>query len=228
MKFYKSKTAQFLAGKGFYIVLAVCMAVMGVAVYSAVDSAQLTDDNKDNSSQQEILSAPSLDESKEELPPMPEINEDEGGQQTQETTPTENEAEASFFMLPINGEIIKGHDETALQYSATFDDMRLHTGADFAPLSSPEVISAGDGKVTSVEENTVLGNVITIDHGNKIIIRYCGINEIKVKAGDTVLAGDILGKVGTVTNECSDEDHIHIEVFVNGKTTDPEEFFSLN
>jgi hypothetical protein len=43
MKQNKSKIIKFLNGKGFYIVMAVCMTAVGFAAYSAMDAARLTD-----------------------------------------------------------------------------------------------------------------------------------------------------------------------------------------
>lgn len=223
MKFYKTKLSTFLLGKGFYLVLAVCMAAMGMAVYSALDAMDPVSPEENSSIQESIP---------EELDSFP-IQEEEEADINEEsstpenTEPVDNEGVATYFVLPLNGEVIKSHDSEHLQYSNTFKDLRLHTGTDIKPENTMEVISAGDGKVLSVEENTVLGNVITIDHGNAVTIRYCGIEDITVAVGDTVDAGYVIGQVGTVTNECSDDQHIHIEVYKDGKQINPEEFFDL-
>lgn len=223
MKFYKTKLSTFLLGKGFYLVLAVCMAAMGMAVYSALDAVNPVEPEQNSSIQESVPEEP------DSFPV--EENENNGSSEQplaeEETEPVDNEGVATFFMLPLNGEIIKSYDSEHLQYSNTFNDMRLHTGTDIKPQSTTDVISAGNGSVLSVEENTVLGNVITIDHGNTVTIRYCGIKDITVAVGDTVEAGYVIGQVGTVTNECSDEEHIHIEVYKNGKQINPEEFFDL-
>ncbi len=222
MKFYKTKLTTFLLGKGFYLVLAVCMAAMGMAVYSALDAIDPVSPQENSSIQESIP---------EELDSFPveeeEVKEEEERPSIEEAEPVENEGVATFFMLPLNGEIIKHFDSQHLQYSATYNDMRLHTGTDIKPENTKDVISAGDGSVLSVEENTVLGNVVTIDHGNSVTVRYCGVEDIVVSAGDIVSAGDVIGKVGTVTNECMDEEHLHIEVFKNSKPVNPEEFFDL-
>ena len=224
MKFYKTKLSTFLLGKGFYLVLAVCMAAMGMAVYSALDAIDPVSPQENSSIQESVP---------EELESFP-VEEEEEKQEIEEekplpkeSEPVENEGVATFFMLPLNGEIIKHFDNEHLQYSATYNDMRLHTGTDIKPESTKDVISAGDGSVLSVEENTVLGNVVTIDHGNTVTIRYCGVEGITVSAGDTVFAGQVIGQVGTVTNECNDEEHIHIEVFKSSKPVNPAEFFDL-
>lgn len=219
LKFYKTKTAKFLAGKGFYLVLAVCMTAMGIAVYSALDTAEV----KNQEEQSNISSEPS-----EIIPPtIPEEESIIEESVEEESAPTDNDTEAGYFILPIEAQIIKSYDNNYLQYSSTYNDMRLHTGTDLKPIGSGDVLSAGKGVVTEVKENTIQGNVITVDHYDGIVIRYCGIKNITVKANDQVSAGDILGEVGVVANESSDEAHIHIEVFKDGKSVNPEEFFGI-
>ena len=43
----------------------------------------------------------------------------------------------------------------------------------------------------------------------------------KVKKGDTVSAGQTIGKVGSVSCECAEESHIHLEVMEGEKYLDP-------
>ena len=45
---------------------------------------------------------------------------------------------------------------------------------------------------------------------------------MEVKAGQKVLAGDILGTVGQIPAEISMEPHIHLVISKNGKTENPE------
>ena len=47
-----------------------------------------------------------------------------------------------------------------------------------------------------------------------------------VKKNDVVLAGATLGKVGTVTNECLDAPHLHLEFFKDGEAVDPLDFLN--
>ena len=49
----------------------------------------------------------------------------------------------------------------------------------------------------------------------------CGLNSPAVKPGDTVTAGQKLGTVGTISCECAEEAHIHLEVLQNGQYLDP-------
>ena len=125
------------------------------------------------------------------------------------------------FISPVEGKISKSYSETELQYSATYGDMRLHTGIDIACEKGASVKAMEEGRVVSVEENTSFGTVITVDHGNGITAKYCGIENVTVKAEDKLAKGEIIGAVGTVPCECADQSHIHIEMHEKGKTVSP-------
>lgn len=71
-----------------------------------------------------------------------------------------------------------------------------HTGVDFpAPTSTP-VHAAQKGRVVLAEELFFSGNTVVLDHGLGIYTFYGHLSQIRVKAGDTVEAGTILGNVG--------------------------------
>ena len=48
-----------------------------------------------------------------------------------------------------------------------------------------------------------------------------GTADAKVKKGDTVSAVQTIGKVGSVSCECAEESHIHLEVMEGEKYLDP-------
>ena len=51
--------------------------------------------------------------------------------------------------------------------------------------------------------------------------RLCGVDSPAVKEGETVSAGQTLGKVGSVSCECAEESHIHLEVKQDDSYLDP-------
>ena len=55
----------------------------------------------------------------------------------------------------------------------------------------------------------------------KWLWRISGVADLKVKAGDTVTAGQALGTVGSVSCECAEDSHIHLEVKQGEKYLDP-------
>ena len=214
----QSRFVRFLSGKGFYTVLAVCMLAIGVAGYIAVANLNTTEPSIDNS-----IQVPSYPNNEISGIDVGEISSNVTVDNSAESQPYESEPEnqpeqnvATYFIMPITGEIIKDFSTTQLQYSNTFGDMRIHTGVDIVPNAGTVVKSAGNGKVSEITDTADYGTVIKIDHGNGIVIKYCGIKNVTVSAGTAVLAGQALGEIDTIPCECVDEAHLHLEAYNNG------------
>lgn len=134
---------------------------------------------------------------------------------------TKKNTTASFFVMPVADETIKKFSAAELQFSKTYNDWRLHTGIDIRAVDGAVVKSSGDGKINKIYEDTMYGKVVEIDHGNKIVIRYCGLSTITAQEGDVVQSGEEIGKIGTVPCESKDGTHLHMEATQNGKFIDP-------
>ncbi len=119
-----------------------------------------------------------------------------------------------------SGEILKEYSEEAV-YSKTMCDYRAHTGVDFVADIGENVLSMSDGVVEEIYSDSMYGNVIVVKNGN-FSVYYCGVSEtMYCVEGTTVSKGDIIGKVGTIPSESSDEMHLHVEVRVGDVTIDP-------
>ena len=216
MKYYKSKTAKFWSGSGFYLVLALCMVAIGFAAYSAFDAIRLDDSQKETTEIRQEIKNEIKEETNEETPQIT-------------VTPTETETEEKYFVSPLkNGAVAKPWSNDTLQYSLTLGDMRIHLGTDIVPTDETAVCSVFSGVVLGVDQSTELGNVVSVDHADGIVVRYCGLKDISVKVGDSITAGQKLGEVGIVTNECADEEHLHIEVLKDGEQINPATILPLN
>ena len=134
---------------------------------------------------------------------------------------TQEAYDVTVFSMPVAGDTLKNFSETELQYSKTYGDMRLHTGIDIKVNKGTAVSACADGVVENIELSTTMGNVVTIDHKNGIIVKYASIEDLEIAVGDSVEAGDIIGTTATIPSECMDEEHLHIEVTLNGKPADP-------
>ena len=134
---------------------------------------------------------------------------------------------ATFFAMPVGGNIIKDYSEKELKYSNTYQDWRLHTGIDIAAKKGTQVHAAGNGKVTEVTDDKLLGSTVVIDHGNGIVASYSGLLKPLVKVGQIIEAGTTIGGIGEVPCESLDEAHLHFAVKVNGKTANPIEALNL-
>lgn len=221
----ENKFIKFFSGKRFYALLAICLIAVGVAGWAAFDSLNNITPNNDNpsySAPKESYNEP-VESAPEETPDTPTDTPvtDEPYSEPIDTTPKRPIAET--FIMPVkDGEIIKGYDETALQFSATYSDMRIHLGTDIKAAADSPVYASGDGVVNKIYSDELFGKTVEIDHGNGIIVKYTGLaDNLTVKEDYIVNCGDKIGTLSGVPSECGDDMHIHIEVTNNGKAADP-------
>lgn len=213
--------------KSFWVVSLVCLAAVGITSFMAYDiispakvkktPSKTYEQKNDSSSESNVSSAP---ESTASVP----------SEVTESAPPADEEtaAAATFFVMPISGEVTKNYNDTELQYSETYLDMRLHEGLDIAANEGADVTASGVGKVTSIEKSPTLGNVITIDHGNGITAKYCGLaDKTSVKVGDAVDSKTKIGKVGEIPAESVEATHFHFEMYNDGKSVSPLKMFGM-
>ncbi|RAJ03931.1 murein DD-endopeptidase MepM/ murein hydrolase activator NlpD [Chitinophaga skermanii] len=105
-----------------------------------------------------------------------------------------------------------------------YKTVKFHSGLDFAaPMGTP-IYSTGDGKVESASMSNVgYGNHVIVNHGYGYKTLYGHMVRMKVKAGQAVKRGDVIGWVGSTGK--STGPHCHYEVIKNGEKVDPVYFF---
>ena len=118
----------------------------------------------------------------------------------------------------------------ALSYNQTTRDWRTHDGVDIAAEAGTEVMAAADGEVYTTYQDDALGCTVIIRHAGGYTTRYSSLGEdVRVKAGDVVKLGDVIGTVGeTALVESVLGPHVHFSVSYRDLPMDPAEFLSLN
>ncbi len=215
----------------FYITIALCLFLIGVAAwfaFSKVDNTDIKQAESQNSkppiaSSEYNNTDPSYTENME--PETPANPTDEEVENEVYTSKTETVKKSKSYCMPVNGEILKDFNLDTLQYSATFGDMRIHAGIDIACSEGTLVSAVTDGKIQDIIETADFGKTVTIDHGDGLVIKYCGLKNITAEKDTPVKMGDTIGAVSTVPSECSDQQHLHIEAFDNGKSISILKFF---
>lgn len=100
----------------------------------------------------------------------------------------------------------------------------LHTGLDFTAPVGTEIYSTGNGVVEKVENDSRgYGNSVVIKHGFGYETLYGHMSKIKVKQGQKINRGDVIGFVGSTGT--STGPHLHYEVIKNGQKINPINFF---
>lgn len=219
----KSKRAdKFFEGRGFYIVLALCIAVIGISAISLV-RMKGADTEPDIS----LANTPTPVESiapvmNTEEPKIVDIEEPEGA--TVNTYKSSNTYEEKpTWVWPIEGELGREYTVEALAYDVTMRDWRTHDGIDVLADKGELVRAASSGKVESIENDDLYGTTVVIDHGKGIKTVYSNLADVPtVKVGDEVKAGEIIGSVGaTALCETGQENHLHFAMTKDSKSVNP-------
>jgi len=97
-----------------------------------------------------------------------------------------------------------------------------HEGLDFAGTKGSEVLGVASGVVTWSGARQGYGRLLEIDHGNGYITRYAHNDELLVKVGDGISAGQAIAKMGATGRASAP--HVHFEVLYQGKAVNPYQF----
>jgi murein DD-endopeptidase MepM/ murein hydrolase activator NlpD len=101
--------------------------------------------------------------------------------------------------------------------------LRFHYGMDFTASTGTEVFSTGSGVVKSADREVGYGNCVVVDHGFGYETYYAHLSRIKVKPGQKVNRGEVIGLVGSTGT--STAPHLHYEVSKDGKKVNPQNYY---
>lgn len=105
-----------------------------------------------------------------------------------------------------------------------YKTQKFHSGVDLAAPGGSNILAAADGVVVMSGWNGGYGNCLVIDHGGGTSTLYGHASKLLVSKGAKVTKGQVIAKVGTTGN--STGNHLHFEVLINGKTTNPMPYIS--
>lgn len=101
---------------------------------------------------------------------------------------------------------------------------KMHAGLDYAAAMGTPIYATGNGRIKSTSfEEKGYGNHVIINHGYGYETLYGHMVRIKVRPGQTVRRGEVIGWVGSTGK--STGPHCHYEVIRNGDKIDPIHFF---
>jgi murein DD-endopeptidase MepM/ murein hydrolase activator NlpD len=133
-----------------------------------------------------------------------------------------NKPFSGSFAMPMGTDIIKDYSDGEMVLSKTMGDWRVHNGVDFSGSAGNDIVALADGKITKVYDDSFWGTVVEIDHGNGMIAKYCGVRKGSTPAeGTEVEIREKIGTLGHIPVEIGEEDHLHLEILIDGKTVDP-------
>lgn len=92
--------------------------------------------------------------------------------------------------------------------------------------TSFDVTASFSGTVETVKEDPLLGNVVTISHGEDTMTYYASLAEIIVKEGQQIEQGEVIGTAGQNLFGKDNGIHVHFEIVKNGEKLNPEILFN--
>jgi murein DD-endopeptidase MepM/ murein hydrolase activator NlpD len=100
-----------------------------------------------------------------------------------------------------------------------FKTVRPHNGIDYAAPRGTPVYAAGGGKVIAVGYSNSRGNYVDIQHNGKHTTKYYHLDRFRVKRGQVVKQGQVIGAVGSTGYATGP--HLHYEFLVDGVHRNP-------
>jgi hypothetical protein len=95
----------------------------------------------------------------------------------------------------------------------------FHHGIDFKGVEGTPVQATADGTVTFAGVDGARGIAVVLQHGRGLETLYCHLAEARVKAGDKIARGTVIGTVGRTGTATGP--HVHYEVRKDGEPVNP-------
>ena len=238
-KTWTDRLGDFIAGKGFYIVLFLCVAAIGISGYYLFATLGPNEKEVAADAPVEVVVTPTPVATPTPVRPSvkPTPSADPAPTATPAATPTPSanptpaetlkpsatKPAVSVYTWPVKGEVIRDFSLEVLAYDETMGDWRTHCGMDISAQLGAEVCAVSTGTVEAVYEDDLMGTTVVIDHGEGVKSIYSNLAAVPtVEVGDTVKPGSVIGAVGeTALAESGRPPHLHLEMSKNDHVVDP-------
>ncbi|MFK8105113.1 MAG: M23 family metallopeptidase [Saprospiraceae bacterium] len=111
-----------------------------------------------------------------------------------------------------------------MHFHPIFGKKKMHKGVDLiVPVGTP-IVATSAGVIVAINTHRAgYGKHIIIKHDNQYQSLYAHLSDFKVKTGQKVKQGELIGWSGNTG--ASTAPHLHYEVMKDGKNVDPKEYF---
>lgn len=133
-------------------------------------------------------------------------------------TPEGRSMRKSFLRSPVNFRYISSNF-TKQRYHPVQKRWKQHRGTDYAADIGTPVVAAGDGKVIEAGYNRFNGHYVFIQHNDRYVTKYLHFSKRKVRQGQSVKQGQVIGLVGKTG--LASGPHLHYEFIVDGVHRNP-------
>ena len=107
-----------------------------------------------------------------------------------------------------------------------YHSRRFHAGMDFTAPIGTNIFVTGNGTVQSAGWEQGYGNCVQVNHGYGYVTLYGHMSAIKVRVGQKLKRGDVIGLVGSTGK--STGPHLHYEVHFKGEIMNPQNYYFLD
>lgn len=120
----------------------------------------------------------------------------------------------------------KGDEENQKNSILIYDKTYMQSsGITYGSNEQFDVVSILDGKVITVKQDELLGNIVEIEHNNGVISVYQSLDKVNVKVDETVKQGSIIGTSGKSNLNKTTEYGLYFEMIVNGNIVNPSDYY---
>lgn len=236
------KFSDFVSGKGFYLVVLICVAAIALSGYYLVRGVR---GGVEDTLDQPVSGSAAIVKQPDPAPsvtPTARPTNPPAVSTARITAPPSASPEPTpsaqppaspslapaplVFTWPVKGAIIADFSVEALAYDETMGDWRTHNGLDIAAPLGTQVLAAANGTVSAIRQDDMMGTIVEIDHGEGLVSRYANLAAAPtVSVGDSVRTGDIIGSVGeTAAAESGREAHLHYTLLKDGQAMNPADY----
>ena len=134
--------------------------------------------------------------------------------------------ESDTLMWPVTGDIVLKYSMDTTIYFKTLGMYKCNPAVSIAAEAGTNVGVAADGVVESVTYSEETGNTVAVAIGDGYVTTYGLIDNVVVKKGDTVVAGQLLGTVSDPTAYYVEEGpNLYFMLTKDGEPVDPAAYF---
>ncbi|MCL1123132.1 peptidoglycan DD-metalloendopeptidase family protein [Shewanella surugensis] len=123
-----------------------------------------------------------------------------------------------FLRSPVDFKYVSSRFNPRRLHPVT-GQVKAHRGVDYVAAIGTPIKAAGKGRVIKSSYNKYNGNYVFIKHNDTYTTKYLHLKKRKVKTGQTVKQGDIIGTLGATGRITGP--HLHYEFIVNGVHRNP-------
>jgi LysM repeat protein len=135
-----------------------------------------------------------------------------------------NGEEVVTFANPLRGSLVVTSKYGYRPHPVT-GRYQMHEGVDFRAATGTSIYASRAGKVIFAGRKGGYGKVVGIEHGDDFTTWYGHLSRIRVKTGEWVSQGKVIGLSGNTG--VSTGPHLHFEIRYKGRSEKPTQYLSI-